>query len=140
MVEIPDEVIDLFNDLESMKVLVTIDEKNVPHCVPVGSLCVLSPSMIAFGVIMMKKTHSNLLYCYENRKTVVAMAVKGPKSYQVKALAKEYLTDGIVYEKFEGGLKPLISNSDFGLKGVWILEPTEIYNQSLGLNAGQKIA
>jgi len=81
-----------------------------------------------------------LLYCYENRKTVVAMAVKGPKSYQVKALAKEYLTEGIVYEKFEDGLKPLISNSDFELKGVWILEPIEIYNQSLGLNAGQKIA
>ena len=36
MVEIPDEVIDLFNDLESIKVLVTIDEKDVPHCVPVG--------------------------------------------------------------------------------------------------------
>lgn len=140
MVEMPNEVIDLFNDLESIKVLVTIDENNVPHCVPAGSLCVLSPSMIGFAVIMMKKSHSNLLHCCENGKLVAAMVVKGPKSYQVKALAKEYLTEGIVYEKFRDGLKPLLSNSNFELKGVWILQPTEIYNQSMGWDAGQKIA
>jgi len=140
MVEIPDEVIDLFNDLESIKVLVTIDENYVPHCVPVGSLCVLSPNIIAFGVIMMKKTQSNLLYCYENKRTIVTMAVKGSISYQIKVIAKEYLTEGIVYEKFCEGLKPLVLNSGFELKGVWILEPTEIYNQSLGLKAGQRIA
>jgi hypothetical protein len=138
MVRIPREVANLFNDPESVKVIVTLNESNVPHCVPIGSLSIPSPDIIAFAVIMAEETHNNLMNNPD--KIVTTTAVKGSLSYQIKAKPKEYLTEGLPFDAFKQRFGTIIMDSGLEVKGVWILEPLEIYNQSIGPEAGKGTA
>ena len=139
MVKIPEDVADVFNDDKTIKVLATLDETDVPHCVPIGSLYALSQEIIAFGVFMTEKTHSNLLHSQQTGKLASATVVSGMKSYQVKVWPKKYLTSGPIYEEFKKRLGALLAVSDLTLRGVWLLEPVEVYDQSPDQRAGQKL-
>ena len=138
MTKIPREVADLFNDPESVKVLVTLNEYSVPHCVPIGTLAIPTPDIIAFAVIMAEETHKNLLNNPD--KIVTTTAVKGSESYQIKAKPKEYLTEGAAFNAFKQRFGTIIMGSGLEIKGVWILEPLEIYDQSLRSESDQRIA
>ncbi len=137
MTRIPREVANLFNDPESVKVLVTLNQYDVPHCVPIGTLSIPTPDIIAFAVIMAEETHKNLLNNPD--KIVTTTAVKGSESFQIKAKPKEYLTEGAAFDAFKQRFGTIIMTSGFEIKGVWILEPLEIYNQSLGSESGERI-
>lgn len=138
MVKISRKIAGLFNEPESIKVLVTLNENNVPHCVPIGSLSIPSPDIIAFAVIMAEETHKNLLNNPD--KIVTTTAVKGSLSYQIKAKPREYVTEGVPFDAFKQRFGTIILGSGLEVKGVWILEPLEIYNQSLGPGVGERIA
>ncbi|MGQ9722429.1 MAG: pyridoxamine 5'-phosphate oxidase family protein [Candidatus Jordarchaeum sp.] len=138
MIKIPREVANIFNDPESVKVLVTLNEHDVPHCVPIGTLAIPTVDIIAFAVIMAERTHQNLLNNPD--KIVTTTAVKGWESYQIKAKPVEYLTEGAAFDAFRQRFGTLILGTEFEIKGVWILEPLEIYNQSIGPESGERIA
>lgn len=138
MTKIPREIANLFNDPDSIKVLVTLNENNVPHCVPIGTLSIPTPDIIAFAVIMVKETHKNLLNNPD--KIVTTTAIRGSKSYQIKAKPKEYLTEGAAFDAFKQRFGTIILGSGLEINGVWILEPLEIYNQSIGPESGERIA
>lgn len=137
VVRIPRDVANLFNDPETVKVLVTLDQQGVPHCVPISSLSIPSPDIIAFAVIMADETHRNLLNNPD--KVVTATAVKGFQSYQIKAKPQEYMTEGVAFDAFRQRFGSIIMGSGLEIKGVWILKPLEIYDQSIGSDAGKRI-
>ncbi|MCP8321543.1 MAG: hypothetical protein H3Z52_11485 [archaeon] len=57
-------------------------------------------------------------------------------AYQARCKVKSLETSGPIYENFKEALKKM----GFEIRGVWVLEPVEVYNQSPTPDAGKKIA
>jgi hypothetical protein len=58
------------------------------------------------------------------------------EAYQIRVNIKSYETSGPIYERLSEEIEKL------GLKvrGVWVTEPAEIWNQSASYEAGKRIA
>lgn len=139
---LPKYVQDLFNDPSAIKVLATKSTGEVLHIIPVGSMGAPDPNTIVFAAIFMKEAHENLNKAKKTGEKVSTLAVKVIMekgqflAYQARCKVKSFETSGPIYENFKEALKKM----GFEIRGVWVLEPVEIYNQSLGPDVGKKIA
>lgn len=136
MVALPPEVMEALNNPKGMKVLATIKADGSPHIIQVGSIMAPSPSLIAFGAILMRESGKNLEAMKQKGTSVSVLVTAEMKSYQVHGKVKDYLTSGPLYEKMNEHLKALGMTA----KGVWTVEPTAVWNQSPSYDAGKKIA
>jgi len=136
MVNLPEDVMAELNNPKSSRVLGTTSSEGVVHLIQVGSLVAPSPNMIAFGAILMKVTNKNLEGMMKKKGIVSILVTNGMKSYEVKAKVKDYQTSGPVFEKLSEELKKM----GLTVRGAWILEPVEVWNQSATYDAGKKIA
>jgi len=136
MVALPKEVMETINNPKASKVLATVRADGTPHMVQAGSIMATSPELIVFGAIIMKETGANLEVMKKKKAAVSILVTEGMKSYQIKAKIMEALTEGPYMDRMNEVLKPL------GLKAhtVWTVEPTDVWNQSPGYEAGKKIA
>ncbi len=132
--EIPLKVMDLINNPESIKILSTSSGGDALHSVPLGSLSALSPDSIVFGKILMKETHDNLENALKSHGFVSVLAIKGKEAYQVRCRPKEFSTDGSIFQAMRGKLP-----ANMPLFGIWLLEPTEIIDQTPGPDAGKRL-
>jgi hypothetical protein len=83
----------------------------------------------------MKKSGENLKTAQKDNSMVSMLVSKGFQSYEIKAKVKEHQTSGPVFDKFAGIFKSM----KFDLKGLWILTPVEVWNQSPTYDAGKKM-
>jgi uncharacterized protein len=135
MANMPEEVVRLINDPESSRVLATHGKDGNIHAVQLGSIKAVSPSMIVLGAILMKHSSENLEAMKKKGELVSILAMKKIESYQVKAKVKDYQTSGPAFEKMDAVIKQM----GLTLRGVWILEPAEVWNQSANYEAGKRI-
>jgi hypothetical protein len=135
MVALPAEVIKILNDPKSTKVLGTKTPEGDIHMIPVGSLMAPKPDMIAFGAILMKRTSNNLENMKRKGELASVLVVKDMVSYEVRAEVKDYQTSGEMLDRMNAELKKL----GLSARGVWILEPKEVWDQSAGPGAGKRI-
>ncbi|MCP8319344.1 MAG: hypothetical protein H3Z52_00145 [archaeon] len=139
---LPKYVQDLFNDPSAIKILATKSTGEALHIISVGSMRAPDPNIIAFAAIFMKEAHENLNRAKKTGEKVSTLAVKVvPEkmqmlAYQARCKVKSLETSGPIYENFKEALKKM----GFEMRGVWVLEPVEVYNQSPGPDAGKKIA
>lgn len=103
MAKMPKEVMDLFSDLESFKILVTADSAGKPNAVPKGSLIAVDEETIAFADIMGEKTNANLK---ANKKVAIIVSKTRPAVYQIKGTFQGYQTSGPLFDKFTAMLEP----------------------------------
>lgn len=98
MPELPKEIANLFNDLETIKILGTVDEKGNPNAVIIQSLAcppMAGGDTLTFADMWMDKTRHNL----ETTKKATATVYKPPiQSFQVKGTFQGYETSGPIYE------------------------------------------
>ncbi|MCP8309968.1 MAG: hypothetical protein L6M37_04380 [Candidatus Methylarchaceae archaeon HK02M1] len=139
---LPKEVQDLFNDPLAIKVLATKSIGEILHIIPIGSMRAPNPNTITFAAIFMEEAHENLKRAKETGEKVSTLVVKVVMEkgqligYQARCKVKSFETSGSIYENFRDVLKKM----GFEIRGVWLLEPVEVHNQSPGPNAGKKIA
>ncbi|MDC7226018.1 MAG: pyridoxamine 5'-phosphate oxidase family protein [Spirochaetales bacterium] len=126
------EVMSLLNDQEAVKVLTSVSADGIPHSVVVGSAMAPEEGMIAAAEILMQTTSKNLA---ENS-NVTVLAVKGMESYQVTATVKERQTEGPLFEN----VKAELAKHGMTVRGLWLFEPVEAFNQGAGPDAGKKIS
>ncbi|QUI20945.1 hypothetical protein HZI73_00925 [Vallitalea pronyensis] len=129
---IPKNAIQLLNDPEASKVLTTVSSDGVPHSIVVGSMMAPSDNLLCAAEVLMKTTAKNLESC-EN---VAVLAVKGAESYLVNGTVKERQTQGELFNQVSEQLKGM----GLTAQAVWTFDPTEVYNQSAGPDAGKKIS
>jgi hypothetical protein len=134
MVALPAEVIKILNDPKSTKVLGTKTLEGDIHMIPVGSLMAPKPDMIAFGAILMKRTSNNLENMKRKGELASVLVVKDMVSYEVRAEVKDYQTSGEMLDRMNAELKKL----GLSARGVWILEPKEVWDQVLALGLGRE--
>jgi len=130
MGKMPQEVMNLLNDREAVKVLATIGADGTPNVAPKGSLIAVDAETVAFADIMGGKTRANL---DANKKAAVAV-IKERTGYQVKGTLKGFQTSGPVFDNFVQMFKPMRMTP----KAVGMIAVDEVYSVSPG-NAGEKL-
>jgi predicted pyridoxine 5'-phosphate oxidase superfamily flavin-nucleotide-binding protein len=133
MAKMTKEVMDVFNDLKSTKVLATAGSLSEINVVPKGSLRALDEETIAFADIFGGKTNKNL----ETNNKVAALALSSDFSagYQVKGTFQGFLTSGELFDKFSENAKQRKMN----VKAVGTIKVDEVYAVGAPL-PGKKIA
>ena len=126
MVKMPKEVMDLFNDPASSKVLGTIDEAGVLNVAPIGTLSAITEETIAFAEVFEGKTKKNL----EKTKKAAAVAYKYPPpvGYQIKGTLVGWQTSGPLFETMDKKMKELLN---VGIKRVGTIKVEKVYSVGL---------
>jgi uncharacterized protein len=122
MAKMPKEVMDLFNDPSSAKVLATAGADLEVNAVPKGSVRALDEERLAFADIFGGKTNKNL----EANKKVSALAFKmNPVAgYQIKGTFLGFQTSGDLFDRFAREVKERIK---LGIKAVGTIRVDEVY-------------
>jgi predicted pyridoxine 5'-phosphate oxidase superfamily flavin-nucleotide-binding protein len=122
MAKMPKEVMDVFNDPKSAKVLATAGTILEINAVPKGSLRALDEELIAFADIFGGKTNKNL----EVNKKVAALAFRMDPlaGYQIKGTFQGFQTSGELFDRFAKEIKERIK---MNIKAVGTIKVDEIY-------------
>lgn len=129
MVKIPDEAASVFHSMQSVKILATVDEKGMPHAVPIGSMTLSrEKDKLYFAEVAIKITKANLELAKKEGKMVSVLAVKALEAYQAKCSVEGFYTSGELYAEQKKALKQLMN---IDISGIWVLEPDEVYKQSV---------
>ena len=123
MAKMSKEVMDVFNDPSSAKVLATAGSTALEvNAVPKGSLRAVNEDTIAFADIFGDKTNKNL----QLNKKVSALAFKTSPvaGYQVKGTFLGYQTSG---ELFEGFAKMVKEKIKLDIRAVGTIRVDEVY-------------
>lgn len=135
MAKMSKEVMDVFNDPSSAKVLATAGSTALEvNAAPKGSLRAVSDEVIAFADIFGDKTNKNL----QLNKKVSALAFKmSPVAgYQVKGTFLGFQTSGELFNSFAREIKEKIN---LDIRAVGTIRVDEIYAVAPP-EAGKKIA
>jgi uncharacterized protein len=144
MIMLPDEIMKIVNNPKSSKTIATESNEGRIHTIYMGSMTALSPEMLAFAHILMKRTHQNLRGM-KGRGDLVSVSVTLEQvSYEIMAKVGEYQTSGPVYDMMidvltRQGVKEGLDKYGLEVLGVWTLEPMEVWNQSPGPGAGTRV-
>jgi hypothetical protein len=144
MITIPNEVMMLVNDPKSSKTIATLSKEGRIHTIYMGSMSAFSPDQLTFAHLLMKRTHQNLIEMQRSGGLVSVSVTLGQVSYEIMAKVKEYHTSGPTYDKMietltRLGIKEGLDKYGIKVRGVWIIEPVEVWNQGPGPNAGTRI-
>ena len=123
MAKMSKEVMEVFNDPSSAKVLATAGSTALEvNAVPKGSLRAVNEDTIAFADIFGDKTNKNL----QLNKKVSALAFKTSPvaGYQVKGTFLGYQTSG---ELFEGFAKMVKEKINLDIRAVGTIRVDEVY-------------
>ncbi len=122
MAKMPKEVMDVFNDPKSAKVLATAGTILEINAVPKGSLRALDEELIAFADIFGDKTNKSL----EVNKKVAALAFRMDPvaGYQIKGTFQGFQTSGELFNRFAKEIKERIK---MNIKAVGTIKVDEIY-------------
>ena len=122
MAKMSKEVMDVFNDPKSIKVLATAGTILEIDAVPKGSLRALDEELIAFADIFGGKTNQNL----EVNKKVAALAIRMDPvaGYQIKGTFQGFQTSGGLFDRFAKEIKERIK---MNIKAVGTIKVDEVY-------------
>jgi len=122
MAKMSKEVMDVFNDPKSVKVLATAGTILEIDAVPKGSLRALDEELIAFADIFGDKTNQNL----KVNKKVAALAIRmAPVTgYQIKGTFQGFQTSGGLFDRFAKEVK---EKTKLDIRAVGTIKVDEVY-------------
>ncbi len=125
-VKLEKDIIELVNSPETLKILATVDENNVPHAAFKGSLHVNEEGNLEFlELLESSTTYRNFTRSlwYEGK---VAVTFKGAdnRSFQIKGRPEKIVISGPVFEKNYIRLRE--RRGDVELAAVCIIKPEEV--------------
>lgn len=128
---INEKLVTLLGKADTVKLLVTTDEKGVPHAVVKESLQLDDKGrIIYFELLESSHTNKNMVRSiWFNRPVTVAVAGAGGESYQVKGNTLKAIVSGPLFRKYYEQVAD--RNRDNSLATVWVIEPESIDDQSL---------
>ena len=83
----------------------------------------------------MQHTSMNLEEMMKKGQIATIVMGKEMESYQVKVAVKGFQTEGPIFD----AMAPRIEELGLKLRGVWLLEPVEVWNQSATYEAGKRM-
>lgn len=130
MAKLENEIIGLFNDPSSIKVLSAVDEDGTPHTVFKGSLTALEDGLIAYAeVLESSQTNQNMVRSIWFDKKVSIAIRKDGTSYHIKGKPVKCLTLGPLFKRFLQRAKER-RGPDADIQSIWLIAPEEVKNES----------
>ncbi|MDR2507806.1 MAG: hypothetical protein LBD67_07415 [Candidatus Accumulibacter sp.] len=125
------------NDEESTKILVTVDEKGLPHPVVKSSLRYSGGDIVYLEYLESSRSNRFMTRSlWYKRDIVILIARPGEKSFLVIAHPVRALVSGKEFQRYyeEAWRKNL------DLSTIWILEPVRVSDQSLSVRVAEETA
>jgi hypothetical protein len=135
MVALPKDVLELINDKSSSKILGTRSRNGDVHLINVGGAGTLDPETIFIGEIFMKASGENLRLAQSEGTRASVLVSKGPQSYEIRCKVKDHVTSGPVFDQMKGAFAQM----KFDLKGLWLLTPDCVWNESPTWDGGRRM-
>lgn len=130
MAQLPEELINLLKNSDSVKILATTDGSGAPHVVAKGSLTTLDGEFIAFSEgLDSSVSNKNLVRSIWYDKPVAISITKGAVSYQIKGKPYKCLIVGPIFKHFLLKTREK-KGPDADIAAVWIITPEEVRNES----------
>ena len=135
MVALPKDVMELVNDKGSSKILGTRSKNNDVHIINVGGSGALDPETIFIGEIFMKASGENLRLAQKEGTRASVLVSKGPQSFEIRCKVKDHVTSGPIFDQ----MKEAFAQMKFELKGLWLLTPECVFNESPTWDGGRRM-
>jgi hypothetical protein len=132
MSKLGQEVADLINDSESIKILATADEEGNPHVAFKGCLTVLEDGNLALAEgFEGSQTNINLVRSlWFNKEVELTIRAKDGRVFKITGKPYKYTYTGPLFKRFYQSSREKWG-SDSELAGVWIIKPEEFKNETL---------
>jgi len=135
MVALPKDVMELLNDRSASKILGTRASNGDVHLINVGGSGAIDPETIFVGEIFMKASGENLKLAQKEGTRASLLVSKGMQSYEVRCRVKDHVTSGPMFDQ----MKQQFAQMKFDLKGVWLLTPDCVWNESPTWDGGRRM-
>ena len=121
-IELSQDIIDLLNDQETVKVLATVNAEGIPHAVFKQSLHVGSDGHIhSLELIETSNTARNLVgSIWFERKLAILLRGRDGRSVQIKGRVLKYHISGALFQQHYLAVRERLGDVD--LAGVWVIE------------------
>jgi predicted pyridoxine 5'-phosphate oxidase superfamily flavin-nucleotide-binding protein len=128
-VELKQEIKELLDNPNSIKVLATTDNEGNPHVVFKGSIRTGRDGYIAYyELIETSQTNKNMVNSIWFKRQVAINVYGDKKSYQIKGIPYQAIIAG---HEFEEAYKQVRERFEDGeLSTVWLIEPLEVIEES----------
>lgn len=129
-VQLSEEIITLFKDLDTVKILSTVDQDGNPHATVKQTLSIGEDGNLFYlELLESSKTNRNLVRSiWFNRKATVIVKGKTGKSYQIKGTPVQNIIAGPIFQKNYNEIRERLGDVD--LASIWVIRPEEIIDQT----------
>lgn len=126
MVEISEELIEIINEPQTLKVIAVNDRDNVPHVAYKGSLHVEENQLIFYDLLQSSQINKNLVNAiWFDNKVAINILSKEKRSFHIIGKPIKSVTAGKEFEKVYVSLQEK-RGKDSDLNAIWYIEPIEI--------------
>ena len=116
---------------DTHKVLTTVSPDGLPHAIVCASLWIKDDDTIVVAEVFMHRTVENL----NSNPNAEFLIWAGKNAYSVKAVAKERLTEGPIFDK----MSAYMDRYNMTTVAVWLFEITGVWDESATDTAGEKV-
>ncbi|NTV01543.1 MAG: hypothetical protein HGB04_01985 [Chlorobiaceae bacterium] len=130
-IQLSEELILLFNDAGTFKALATSDGDRIPDVVAGGIFRISDEGNIIYlEHLETSRTNHNLVSAiWFERQVSIAVLGRNGENYQIKGRPVKVHITGDLFRKYYMESRALLGDVD--LSGVWVIEPTEVIDESL---------
>lgn len=126
MAIISDEVKEIINNPESLKVIAVNDREGIPHIVYKGSLHVEGEKLVFYDLLQSSTINKNLVNAiWFDGKVAINVLSKDRRSFHIVGKPEKSLTAGKIFEKVYADLQEK-KGRETDLNAIWFIEPEEI--------------
>jgi hypothetical protein len=135
--ELPLEIREALNKAESIKLLVTASPEGEAHAAFKDSMALREDGLLEYDeIIETSRSNRNMLHSLWFKKKITVALLYAGRSFLIKGLARRSIISG---QKFkESYLKNQEKNGDMDMSAVWLIEPVEWEETSLGKRASEE--
>ncbi|MDR2099916.1 MAG: hypothetical protein LBP40_03685 [Campylobacteraceae bacterium] len=124
------EILELLNDPQSVKILVSVDDEGLPHPVVKESLRNENDNIVYTEFLESSNTNRFLTKAlWFEKKVVILLLTRQNRSFKIVAKPVRAIVSGKAFQKYYEEVQNRFK--DFDLSTVWILKPLEISEQTL---------
>lgn len=126
-----EEIIKLFDDDESTKVLATVNELGYPHASAKPFIRVDDDgNLLYLELVESSRTQKNLVRSiWFNNKVSISVSDNDGRSWQIKGRPIKTLITGPIFLHYYRDVRQRLGDVD--LSAVWVIEPEEIINENI---------
>lgn len=136
--EIPQQLIDLINDDNTIKVLATVNEQGHPYSAAKPFMQVLEQGYLAYlELLESSRSYKNFTWSlwYKQKVSITVIGNKG-ENWQIQGKPEKIIISGLVFEHYYRSVRKQLGDVD--LAAVCLIKPGLLINESFSYQFAQQ--